>query len=411
MLKESAASAPFLNRLEKLVHPALIRRAILALPFDRLRAGTLTLQIAGESHRFEGEAAGFQADLQIERPLRAYWLIKTQGELGFAQAYIEGAIQTSSLHQLMHLAYANSELFDSLLMDKRLNAKYRRQHRQRHNSVDNSRRNIAFHYDLGNDFYGLWLDPSMTYSSALFRDAAETLEQAQANKYDRILAQLELTGGEAILEIGCGWGGFMEAALKKGCTVKGLTLSAEQQRYARQRLASQAAPERFAVALQDYRDEAGAYDHVVSIEMFEAVGKEYWSSYFETLSRVLKPGGKAVLQVITVAEEHVAAYEADVDFIQTYVFPGGHLPSLAQMTAAAEEHGLRLRDGVAFGEDYARTCDAWKRTFNRQHEALAALGYDRSFQRLWNFYLDYCIVGFETKHIDVRQLTFVHADQ
>jgi cyclopropane-fatty-acyl-phospholipid synthase len=411
MLKEIAATTALIDRLERLIHPALIRRAILTLPFDRLHAGTLTLKIAGESYRFEGDTPGFQADLQIERPLRAYWLIKTQGELGFAQAYIEGAIQTSSLHQLMHLAYANSELFDSLLMDKRLNAKYRRLHRQRHNSIDNSRHNIAFHYDLGNDFYALWLDPSMTYSSALYRDEAETLEQAQANKYERILAQLDLGGGESILEIGCGWGGFMEAALQKGCTVKGLTLSSEQQRYARARLADQAAPERFAVALQDYRDEQGRYDHVVSIEMFEAVGKEYWRDYFETLARVLKPGGKAVLQVITVAEQHVAAYEADVDFIQTYIFPGGHLPSLEQIRAAAGAQGLRLDEEIAFGRDYAKTCAAWKEAFNRQHEALERLGYDRPFQRLWNFYLDYCIVGFETEHISVRQLTFMHPDR
>ncbi|AGA89767.1 methyltransferase, cyclopropane fatty acid synthase [Thioflavicoccus mobilis 8321] len=411
MLKELTASTALLDRLERLIHPAWIRRAILTLPFDRLRTGTLTLKIAGESYRFEGETPGFQADLQIERPLRAYWLMKTQGELGFAQAYIEGAIQTSSLHQLMHLAYANSELFDSLLMDKRLNAKYRRLHLRRHNSVDNSRRNIAFHYDLGNDFYGLWLDPSMTYSSALYRDDTETLAQAQANKYERILAQLDLTGGESILEIGCGWGGFMEAALKRGCTIKGLTLSSEQQRYAKQRLADQAAPDRFTVALQDYRDETGRYDQVVSIEMFEAVGKEYWSDYFGTLGRVLKPGGKAVLQVITVAEEQVAAYEADVDFIQTYIFPGGHLPSRQQILATAGTQGLHLSEEIAFGADYAKTCTAWKEAFNHRREALEGLGYDRSFQRLWNFYLDYCIVGFETRHISVRQLTFVHADR
>jgi cyclopropane-fatty-acyl-phospholipid synthase len=259
----------------------------------------------------------------------------------------------------------------------------------------------------------------MTYSSALFLAEDESHEQAQANKYQRILDELNCVGGESILEVGCGWGGFMEAAVNKGCQVKGLTLSTEQQKYAQHRLENNLAdkttshpsekPVAFDVALQDYRHEAQTYDHIVSIEMFEAVGKEYWQSYFKMLKNALNTQGKAVVQVITIDEIHAETYQNKVDFIQTYIFPGGLLPSVSQFEAMAREAGLEVGNVFEFGQDYAKTCQIWKSDFNRQSEKLEGMGYDKAFQRLWNYYLDYCTVGFETGHSSVHQFTLKHA--
>lgn len=406
MLKSMTSGKTLLSTaVEKLLHPAWIKRVVRQSPFKYIETGSLTVTVLGQSHRFEGAQSGHQAELMIRHPLRVYWLLKTQGELGFAQAYYEGAVDTNSLYQLMHLAHENNQAFASILGKKILNISQLRRHRKRHNSIQNSRRNISFHYDLGNDFYRLWLDRSMTYSSALFQWGEGDLEKAQHRKYQRILEQLDLQGGESILEIGCGWGGFMEAALKQGCSVKGLTLSTEQQDFARKRLLGLGKPGHSEVALQDYRHETGQYDHIVSIEMFEAVGKEYWHSYFETLKNSLKEGGKAVLQVITIDEKHAAHYQQNVDFIQAYIFPGGLLPSLTQLNELAMDHGFEVADCFEFGRDYAKTCQIWKHDFNRQSERLENLGYDRAFQRLWNYYLDYCTVGFESGHISVHQLT------
>ena len=408
MLKTMTSKVSLGGLFEKLIHPSLIKKSLLSLPFEKIEKGSLTITIHDESVRFEGKQAGRHAELMILKPFRAFWLLKTQGELGFAQAYYEGAIDSRSLYHLMHWAYENQNLFDALLSNKTLNIWQLWQHRRRHNSVDNSRKNISFHYDLGNDFYKGWLDPSMTYSSGLFLSESDTHEQAQANKYQRILDELNLKGGESILEVGCGWGGFMEAAVNKSCQVKGLTLSTEQQKFAISRLSNQASPKQFEVALQDYRHETETYDHIVSIEMFEAVGKEYWQSYFEMLKSSLKSSGKAVIQVITIDEQHADNYQNSVDFIQTYIFPGGLLPSVSQFSEMASQAGLAVENVFEFGQDYAKTCQLWKEDFNRQSEELEGMGYDKAFQRLWNYYLDYCTVGFETQHTSVHQFTLKH---
>lgn len=408
MLKTMTSKVSLGGLFEKLIHPSLIKKSLLSLPFEKIEKGSLTITIHDESVRFEGKQAGRHAELMILKPFRAFWLLKTQGELGFAQAYYEGAIDSRSLYHLMHWAYENQNLFDALLSNKTLNIWQLWQHRRRHNSVDNSRKNISFHYDLGNDFYKGWLDPSMTYSSGLFLSESDTHEQAQANKYQRILDELNLQGGESILEVGCGWGGFMEAAVNKSCQVKGLTLSTEQQKFATDRLSSQVPAEQFDVVLQDYRHEAETYDHIVSIEMFEAVGKEYWQSYFEMLKSSLKSTGKAVIQVITIDEQHADNYQNSVDFIQTYIFPGGLLPSVSQFSEMASQAGLAVENVFEFGQDYAKTCQLWKEDFNRQSEELEGMGYDKAFQRLWNYYLDYCTVGFETQHTSVHQFTLKH---
>ncbi|BBP46790.1 cyclopropane-fatty-acyl-phospholipid synthase [Thiosulfatimonas sediminis] len=408
MLRNSTTSKSLVSvLLEKMIAPSWVHYALLKLPFDQLRCGSLTLTFGERSHRFEGTEAGPHAELIIKQPFRAYWLLKTQGELGFVQAYYESAVETTSLYHLLKLAHLNQDCLDGLLANRIGNLVQLWQHRKRHNSLQNSKQNISYHYDLGNDFYRLWLDPSMTYSSALYEGQALSLQEAQARKNQRILDELQLEGGESLLEIGCGWGGFMQAALENGTQIKGLTLSAEQREYALQRLASFDAA-RYEIALQDYRLEAQQYDHVVSIEMFEAVGKEYWQSYFETLQKTLKQTGKAVLQIITIADDKADSYQSSVDFIQAYIFPGGLLPSVQQLHQLADEYGFKVENCLDFGQDYGTTCQLWKQSFNQHSEQLKQMGYDRAFQRIWNYYLDYCTVGFESGHISVNQLTLVH---
>lgn len=394
--------------LEKCIHPAWIKWLFLKLPFHQLEKGALTITLFQQSYRYEAEQEGHHADLHIVHPIRAYWLIRSQGELGFAQAYYEGAIDTSSLYHLMHFAQQNRHALTQLLYQKSANLWHLWQHRRRHNSMENSQENISFHYDLGNAFYSKWLDETMTYSSALFDQPNLTLAEAQHRKYARLLDTLNIQPNDTLLEIGCGWGGLMEAAIERGANVKGLTLSSEQRRYANTRLQANFAPNQYDVALQDYRLETHQYDHIVSIEMFEAVGKEYWNSYFDTLKRCLKTDGKASLQIITIDDDMAESYQADVDFIQKYIFPGGLLPSIEQLHTLASAHGFEVEQVIEFGQDYAQTCHHWKHSFNRQGQMLETLGYDKAFQRLWNYYLDYCIVGFESQHISVYQLTLTH---
>ncbi|MBN2646417.1 MAG: class I SAM-dependent methyltransferase [Thiotrichales bacterium] len=395
--------------LERCVAPSWVKYALAKLPFSQIQFGSLTLSYHDENVRFDGPHPGPHAELILNQPLRALWLIKTQGELGFVQAYHEGALDTTSLYHLLTLAHLNEAVLAPMLANKIGALRHLWQHRKRHNSLTNSQRNISYHYDLGNDFYALWLDSSMTYSSALFESDNARLSEAQAAKNQRILQQLDLKGGERLLEIGCGWGGFMQQTLeqKENLQIKGLTLSTEQRSYALQRLQG-FAPERYEVAFQDYRLEQAQYDHIVSIEMFEAVGKEYWQSYFETLKQSLKAQGKVVLQIITIDEAKAETYQSSVDFIQAYIFPGGLLPSCAQLESLAQAHGFVIQNQLDFGPDYAKTCQLWKQRFNQQSDRLNEMGYDTHFQRIWNYYLDYCTVGFESGQISVKQLTLVH---
>ncbi|QCU89912.1 SAM-dependent methyltransferase [Thiomicrorhabdus sediminis] len=408
MLRNNAAlkSSSFakLAFLEKLLPASLLQRFIINLPFKNIEKGVLVISLAEKSYRFEGASLGAHAELIIVHPVRAYWLIKTQGELGFAQAYYEGAIDTSSLYQLMDLAFENQTVFEPLLAQGKLSFLKLLEHRKNHNSMVNSRSNISYHYDLGNDFYSLWLDKTMSYSSGIFAHKDDSLFEAQQQKYGKILNDLCIGEDSTVLEIGCGWGGFMEMALEKGAKVTGLTLSEEQKKYAQHRLQQQFLANRFDIKLQDYRLEQQQYDFIVSIEMFEAVGKEYWQQYFATLKRCLKPGGKVAIQVITISDAVVETYQNSVDFIQAYIFPGGLLPSVEQLYLLSTENGFSVEQNFDFGADYARTCQIWKHDFNNHAEILTEKGYDQAFQRLWNYYLDYCTIGFEKGHISVNQL-------
>jgi cyclopropane-fatty-acyl-phospholipid synthase len=282
-------------------------------------------------------------------------------------------------------------------------------HRRRENTREGSKKNIHAHYDLGNDFYGLWLDPSMTYSSALYEgEESKPLEAAQIAKYDRILAQLGARQGDTILEIGCGWGGFAEVAARRGMRVTGVTISKEQLEYARARLQRAGLSDRVDLQFRDYRDIEGRYDHIVSIEMIEAVGERYWPDYFATLKRHVLPGGSAIVQAIVIADDFFERYRTHPDFIQTYVFPGGMLLSPSSLREQCRQAGLKVAELYSFGLDYARTLETWLGRFDRVADQVGRMGFDERFRRMWRYYLAYCAAGFSTRRTDVLQAHFRH---
>ncbi|MBT6272006.1 MAG: class I SAM-dependent methyltransferase, partial [Rhodobacteraceae bacterium] len=273
-------------------------------------------------------------------------------------------------------------------------------------SKKQAKKNISYHYDLGNDFYSLWLDKSMTYSSAYFKKDSETLEKAQENKYASIIDQLGVKAGDHILEIGCGWGGFGEyAASKRGLKVTGLTISKEQYDYAVERINKAGLSELVEIKLQDYRDEVGVYDGIASIEMFEAVGEKYWPVYFSTVRDRLKPGRNATLQIITLADSRWDSYRKSVDFIQKYIFPGGMLPSPKVLREQVNNAGLNVKDSIEFGQSYSATLRRWHKTFNAEWDNIVKLGFDSRFKNMWDFYLTSCAGTFLSGYCDVTQIT------
>jgi cyclopropane-fatty-acyl-phospholipid synthase len=274
------------------------------------------------------------------------------------------------------------------------------------NSKGQARKNISYHYDLGNDFYGLWLDKTMTYSSAIFETGREPLEEAQTAKYASMVDQMGVKPGDHVLEIGCGWGGFAEyAAKERGLNVTCLTISKEQFKYAEDRISDAGLQDMVTFKLQDYRDETGVYDGIASIEMFEAVGEKYWPSYFSTVYGRLKKGGQATLQIITVRDNRFEEYRKSVDFIQKYIFPGGMLPSPAVLRREAQEAGLYCVKSIEFGESYSQTLRLWHSRFNDKWDQVAAMGFDDRFRRMWNFYLASCAATFHYANCDVTQIT------
>ncbi|WMP17579.1 cyclopropane-fatty-acyl-phospholipid synthase family protein [Thiothrix lacustris] len=370
----------------------------------RIRHGKLTIYLDGECY-VVGDTDEYHATIHIHHPMRLAWKCLTKGDLGFGQAYLSGDWSSDHPADLLTLLVQNWHKIGTTLDARgqwlRLPTKWL--HQLRRNSVKNSRKNIAHHYDMGNDFYREWLDGGMTYSSALYTSPEMSLEQAQHAKYQRILDELQAQPEQSILEIGCGWGGFAEVAAEAGCKVHGITLSSEQLAWAQQRLARFG--EQTHLELRDYRHLEGTYDHIVSIEMFEAVGEEYWQTYFGTLQRSLKPGGRAVLQIITIGDEWFETYRARPDFIQRYVFPGGMLPCPAKLDALVAESNLKQINHIGFGADYAHTLAEWDKRFSAALPALRPLGYDQRFERLWRYYLAYCEAGFNEGRIDVIQLT------
>ncbi len=333
------------------------------------------------------------------------------GTTGFGESYIDGDWDTPDLSALLKLALVNEPILGNqvqgigavLWLD-------RLRHRLRANTQRGSQRNIAFHYDLGNEFYKLWLDPGMTYSSAVFTSKVQSLEAAQDAKNRQLAKLLDLQPGNEVLEIGCGWGGFAAMAARDyGCRVTAITLSREQQDYARKRLHEAGLAERVDVRLQDYRDVSESYDRIASIEMLEAVGEAYWSTYFDGVRERLKPCGVAGLQVITIEDSRFEQYRHGTDFIQRHIFPGGMLPSPAILARRIAEAGLKLTDTMAFANSYAETLGIWQRRFQHAWPRIRDLGFDGRFKRMWEFYLAYCEAGFRTGSIDVAQYRIVRA--
>ena len=332
------------------------------------------------------------------------------GDIGFAETFIAGDWHSDNLPALIELLVRNRAAIEALIYGSWWGSLlYRARHLLNRNSRAGSKKNIHAHYDIGNRFYQLWLDPSMTYSSALFpAGGGDDLEQAQLAKYRRILDQLQLQTGAKVLEIGCGWGGFAEiAAREQGAHITGLTLSGEQLGYARERLDAAGLAGSADLQLCDYRDCHGQYDAIASIEMFEAVGQSYWPSYFACIARNLKSGGRACIQTIVIADELFERYSKGTDFIQQYIFPGGMLPSPAQFRRCAAEHGLAVADEFCFGLDYAHTLRQWRHSFCAQRAALAQQGFDTQFLHTWEFYLAYCEAAFRAANTDVIQFTLV----
>jgi len=325
------------------------------------------------------------------------------GQLGFAEGHLRGEWDSPDLHEVFALVLANGAGFQARFGGSRLSRVASRLiHRLNANSRRGSRRNIAYHYDLGNDFYAAWLDPTMTYSSALFTAGDEDLQTAQARKYRAIAEAADLQQGQSVLEIGCGWGGFAEMAARDyGSRVLGVTLSREQLSYARARLADAGLQHGTEMQFRDYRDLDGTFDRVVSIEMFEAVGAENWSRYFDVVRERLRPGGIAALQVISVADERFETYRRSTDFIQRYIFPGGMLPSPSAFRTAAGAAGLEVEREQFFGQSYAETLKIWREDFDRAWPRLREQGFDERFKRMWNYYLSCCEASFRAGTIDV----------
>lgn len=375
---------------------------------NRLERGAIEVDLPdGRRLRAEGSQPGPRGRIVVRNP-KFFRRLIAEGDLGFGEMFMDGWWTTADLQDLLDVILLNNENMARRFPGAGL---VRLRERLRHclnaNSRKGSRRNIAHHYDLGNGFYRLWLDETMTYSSALFRNGRECLGEAQRNKYAAICDRIAAAPGDRILDIGCGWGGFAEhAARERGLLVTGLTISREQQDYARRRLFQAGLAERAEILLRDYRDEGGLYDGIASIEMIEAVGEKYWPDYFSSLRERLRPGGRAAVQAITIADRLFPRYRTGTDFIQKHIFPGGMLPSPAVLRERAEAAGLESTDPQTFAESYSRTLREWRCRFNARWDSIAALGFDDRFHRMWNFYLAASAAGFAAGTTDVVQIAF-----
>jgi cyclopropane-fatty-acyl-phospholipid synthase len=363
----------------------------------RLPRGTLTAQLPdGRVILVGGNGPGPDAHVELRNwrlPGRAF----AGGTIGVAESYMDGDWDSRDVTTFLELFVVNQETGEEVAGGANwlLTAIQRIRHWLNENTRTGSKRNISYHYDLGNDFYRLWLDGSMTYSSALFRTGQESLEHAQRAKYASMVDQMGAQPGDHVLEIGCGWGGFAEyAARERGLRVTALTISQAQYDYAVDRMARAGVSDWVEIKLQDYRDERGSYDGIASIEMFEAVGEKYWPVFFRKVKDCLKPGGTAAMQIITINEAAFDAYRRRPDFIQRYVFPGGMLPTPSLLKTLGAEQGLSYLKERVFAQDYARTLADWRHRFWASWDRLVPLGFDERFRKLWEFYLHYCEAGF-----------------
>jgi len=378
---------------------------------ERIQAGHLVVVTPDGQQRTFGDPHGTpRARLEL-RDWRACGAILRKGDIGFADAWRALWVDTPDLVTLLRIAIRNQNALQRTVYGNWLaQLWYGLRHRLRRNTRAGSRRNIHAHYDLGNAFYARWLDPTFTYSSALFDGHFErTLEAAQQAKYQRIVDTLELRAGMHVLEIGCGWGGFAMFAARQGIHVHGVTISSAQLQFAKQRVSEAGLSERVHLELRDYRTLSGQYDGIVSIEMFEAVGEKFWPMYFRTLHDCLRPAARALVQTITIGDEHFAAYRSSSDFIREFVFPGGMLPSPQRFIDAAQRNHFSARASLSFGRDYAETLRRWRLAFEAEVDTIRTLGFDEVFMRTWRLYLAYCEAGFDEGRTDVMQFVLSKA--
>ncbi|MGD1934531.1 MAG: class I SAM-dependent methyltransferase [Candidatus Phaeomarinobacter sp.] len=409
MQKEVAPVLATAETLEKLSGvPRLVRFALRMLL--GIQIGSLTVRLPGQPPlRFEGKEPGGHGEVELKH-YRAVRRLLAGGGIGFGEAYIAGDVDSPDMARFLEVFARNRTMMMQALRMGLFDWVNRLYHKLHRNSRKGSERNIHAHYDLGNEFYSLWLAPTMTYSSGIFNPGMNDLASAQREKYRSLAAGMELDASHHVLEIGCGWGGFAEfAASEIGCKVTGITISKEQLAFARERVQRAGLSDRVEIRYQDYRDVSETYDRVASIEMFEAVGEEYWPTYFDKVRNVLKPGGKAALQIITIADEAYEEYRSTADFIQRYIFPGGMLPSPTALSDQISKAGLVLTGNREFGLDYARTLRMWQERFADAWPKIEPLGFDERFKRLWHFYLAYCEAGFSSANTDVTQVTLARA--
>ncbi|WP_373050181.1 class I SAM-dependent methyltransferase [Thalassovita aquimarina] len=369
---------------------------------ERLREGRLTLRTP-QGERYNFGTSGPEAEMVI-RDWSAVSAMAAHGQVGLGETYVQGLWDTPSIETLMTVAMRNRDHFGAYDQASPFNrAKFRLVDTvMRANSRRGARKNIRSHYDVGNEFYALWLDDGMTYSSGLFEGADNDLSRAQSRKNARALSRLG--EGARTLEIGCGWGGFAEHAAREGRDVTGVTISRNQHSYAECRLDGRAD-----IQLRDYRDVHGQYDNIVSIEMIEAVGARYWPSYFSVLKRNLAEGGRVLLQAITVKDSFFDVYKTSSDYIRQYVFPGGMLLSDSVIENQAKAAGLQVRESFAFGQDYAKTCRIWAERLSAQKRRIKDMSYGEDFFRNWQYYLEICAVSFAVGHTNVVQVELAHA--
>jgi cyclopropane-fatty-acyl-phospholipid synthase len=378
---------------------------ILLKAFSKLQRGELTITTPEQvSFCFTGSKLGPVVDLQIS-DWKVFSEILNKSDIGLAETYFDKKWDTSSIEKLIELSILNEDvLMEAFKGNWAKILFYRIKHEASENSITGSKKNIVAHYDLGNAFYSLWLDQSMTYSSAMFLNKDEDLRTAQDNKYQSMLDLIGARPGDHILEVGCGWGGFMEFAGKRGFKVTGITISDEQFAFTKNRMKENNL-NLCEVLLCDYRNLTGTFDHAVSIEMIEAVGEQYWDSYFDLFKKVVKPGGKMAIQAIVIRDDKFESYRKGTDFIQQYIFPGGMLLSPALIKNLLLKKNFQEDRFISFGQDYAKTLNLWKQAFNEKSPEVSALGFDDRFKRLWNFYLGYCEGAFLAKRIDVVQFS------
>ena len=375
---------------------------------EKIDCGTFTVELAnGHSYSFSGSQKGPNADIKLHDDA-VITNVAARGDIALAHDYRFAKWESKDIASLVDFFLRNEHSLHRYISGSKLMQLFAKlSYFFTQNTKKGSRKNIHAHYDLGNDFYALWLDPTMTYSSALFAHPNDDLATAQHRKYDRILEAIGQTP-QSVLEIGCGWGGFAErCAEQHNHAFKGITVSSSQHEYASRRLNTKT--NNIVIDLEDYRDLQNSYDAIVSIEMFEAVGEKYWRTYFQKIKSLLKAHGKAVIQTITIADTHFAQYRKQGDAIRSYIFPGGMLPSVEQFTHHATEAGLVINDIYQFGDDYARTLSLWLERFEAQADKIRALRFDESFIRLWRFYLAACAGAFRAKRTNVMQVELCHA--